>query len=317
MSHIELMTQKNRKIPEELNPYTREKFEAIQAYDQYDSVIAELNQSFHHTYNLLIHKTHHTLGEDKTPVIIMFRDTAMLFHDDKQEVVEVFPDLYHKIKATGHVSFGVYLALANNGYGPLQEDNREGLEIKQELIEKTLSILEQESIPQEFMQNMRKTMESALAIIQEVLASGQVEESRVWEFGKENGPLYLESATLGAILELDALHTTVMHWKKQLGPENWERIYVVVCAGHQARYREAAKQYFLRLLHERESLGADAENRVIYAENIANVDGALDLLARHIIDQRSSIALFNDGKRMQQDLMSDGAAAYLKELFPD
>lgn len=317
MSHIALESQERRNLPENLNPYTREKFEAVHTYDQYDTVIAELNQAFHYTYNLLIHKTHDALGKGKTPVIIMFRDTVMLFHAGKQEVVEVFPDLYHKIKATGHVSFGVFLTLANNGYGPLQEDNREGLEIKQDLIKQTLSVLDQEDIPPEYMQNMRKTLESALAIVQEVLTFGQVEESRVWEFGKENGPLYLEAATLGAILELDALHTTVMRWRKQIGPENWERIYVVVCAGHQARYREAAKQYFQRLLHEKESLGADAEDRVIYAEHINDVDGALDLLARHIIDQQSSSALFNDRRRMQQDLMSDGAAAYLKELFPD
>lgn len=312
-----LENPKKIQIPEDLNPYTREKFESILTYDQYDSVIAELNQSFHRTYTQLVHKTHRMLGTDKIPVLIMFHDQVMLFHAGEQEVVRVFPDLYHEIKTTGHVSFGVYIALANNGYGPLQTNIREGLEIQQDLIEKSISILEQEDIPPEYMQNMRKTLENALAIIQETLASGQVDENRVWEFGMQNVPLYIEGAKLGAILELDALHTTVMHWKRQLGEENWGRVYVVVCAGHQARYREATMQYFQRLLNEEESLGASSENRVIYAENIHDVDGALDLLARHIIDQRSSLELFRDCRRLQQDIMSDAAEEYLLELLPD
>ena len=56
---------------------------------------------------------------------------------------------------------------------------------------------------------------------------------------------------------------------------------------------------------------------MIYAEHIHDVDAALDLLARHIIDQRASIELFNDPHRLQQDLMSDGAAAYLNKLLPE
>jgi hypothetical protein len=40
-------------------------------------------------------------------------------------------------------------------------------------------------------------------------------------------------------------------------------------------------------------------------------------LARHINDQQASIELFNNPTRLQEDLMSDGAAAYLEELLPD
>jgi hypothetical protein len=270
----------DRNLPENLNPETKKKFEAIHSYDPYESVIADLNKAFHRSYNLAIHKTHQRLGREDTPVIIMFGEKAMLF-------------------------------------GPLTYDNHKELENIQELIEKALSILDQEPIPANYFDVQRITLENALAIVDEVLLTGLVDKGMVLDFGKENIHLYLENAALGTILELDILHETVMRWKEQIGAEIWEALYVVICAGHQARYREASKQYFQRLLGEKEGDGAHYEDRVVYAEHIYDVDAALDLLARHINDQQASIELFNNPTRLQEDLMSDGAAAYLEELLPD
>jgi len=54
-----------------------------------------------------------------------------------------------------------------------------------------------------------------------------------------------------------------------------------------------------------------------YAEGVFDTDGAKDLLARHIIDQRASTMFFGDRHRLQEDLLADAATAYLKELLPD
>jgi hypothetical protein len=305
-----------KNIPEELNPYTRKKFEAIHSYDPFESVITALNQDFHHSYNMLIHNTHQSLGSRGYPVIIMERDRVILLHDGKQESFEVIPHLYHLIKAISHISFGIYVILANNDFGPLKEEVRHDLLLKQELIKEALSILDEEPIPANHLESQRRTLQNGLTMIEDVLASGDVDPEQIRNFGINNAPLYLENAALTVSLELDVLHETVMKWKGKVGPENWANVYVVVCAGHQARYREASKQYFQRLLHDKEGPGADLESRVVYAESIHDTDAALDLLARHIIDQRASIELFSDRSRLQQDLMSDGAAAYLEKLLP-
>jgi hypothetical protein len=305
-----------KNIPEELNPYTRKKFEAIHSYDPFENVITALNQDFHHSYNMLIHNTHQSLGRRGYPVIIMERDHVILLHDGKQESFEVIPHLYHLIKAISHISFGIYITLANNDFGPLKEEVRHDLLSKQELIKEALSILDEEPIPANHLESQRRTLQNGLTMIEDVLASGDVDPEKIRNFGINNVPLYLENAALTVSLELDVLHETVMKWKEKIRPENWREVYVVICAGHQARYREASKQYFQRLLHDTEGLGADLEDRVVYAENVHDIDAALDLLARHIIDQRASIELFSDRTRLQQDLMSDGAAAYLEELLP-
>lgn len=301
----------------EFNPYTKEKFEAIDSYDPYESEIAELNKSFHQSYNQLIQTVVETLGKENSPVIVISEDSVTLLHEGNRETVNVIPDLYHRMKAISHVSFGIYLTLADNGYGLCKASLMMDLINKGSLIRNVLSVLDDEPIPGNYMEIQRKTLDNALRLIEDVVATNMIEESRLRAFGEENAPLYLENAALCAELQLDVLHKQVLKWKDRMGPENWRAVHVVVCAAHQARYREATKQYFMRLLNEKEGFGAERENRVIYAEHIYDVDAAVDLLGRHLVDQRASIDLFGDRIRLQQDLMADAAENYLKILLPD
>ena len=304
-------------IPENCNPVTRQKFEAIETYDQYEDAITALNRSFHESYNNLIHRTFEILGARKSPVIVMIHEDVILFHDGKEEKVNVIPKEYHQIKGIGHMSFGVYVTLANNGYKPLRPDIKKDLEHKIDLIDQALKYLEYNPLPLEYAATHRTMLESASNLIGKVLAAGEVVEDVLLDFCQKSAPLYLEGAQIGAKLEIDTLHDTVMNWIDRVGDDNWENIHVVICAAHQGRYRETTLQYFQRLLYEREGFSAKHEDRVVYAEHINDPQAALELLARHIVDQRASIDLFGDPTRLQEDLMSDGAEAYLQELLPD
>ena len=142
-------------IPENCNPFTKEKFEAITTYDQYEGAITDLNQSFHESYNNMIHHTFEKLGKEHTPVIIMAHEEVMLFHRGEQETINVIPKLYHQLKGIGHVSFGVYVTLADNGYGQLRDDIRENLEQQKYLIERGLSYLDIEPLPMKIMPTHR------------------------------------------------------------------------------------------------------------------------------------------------------------------
>ncbi|MEK6256694.1 MAG: hypothetical protein N2C13_05185, partial [Chloroflexota bacterium] len=300
-----------------MNPYTKQKFEAISTYDPYDDAISDLNQAFHLSYNQLIQETHTKLGSKGNPVIIMFGDKVMLFHDGQRETVDVIPELYHRIKAVSHVSFGVYITMVSQGYGELKESVKIDLELEKEMIEKALEILSEENIPEEHLLTQTKTLENAVKAIDGLLETGVVDEAGVKQFGVENAPLYLDNAAFGAKLELDRLHDAVSGWRAAMDAAEWDAVYVVICAGHQARYRELTRQYFQKLLKEEDGMGAGLENRVVYAEHIHDVDAALDLLARHINDQAASKTFFGDKQRLQQDLMSEGAADYLAELLGD
>ena len=49
---------------------------------------------------------------------------------------------------------------------------------------------------------------------------------------------------------------------------------------------------------------------------LCDVNSALDLLARHIVDQRASNLLFGDRRRLQEDLLADAASKEVRKLFP-
>lgn len=304
-------------IPENCNPFTKEKFEAIESYDKYKDAITDLNSAFHESYNNLIHKTYETLGKEYTPVIVMIHEEVILYHNGKEERVNVIPKLYHHVKSIGHVSFGVYVTLADNGFGSLRADIRETLEHQRELIERGLKYLEFDPLPMKYVKSQRLILESARDMISWVLTADRVDKEKVEEFCELSAPLYLEGAALGAELEIDTLHETVMNWHDRVGEEIWENLHVVVCAAHQGRYRETTLQYFQRLLYEKEGQAAENEDRVIYAEHIKEPRAAMELLARHMVDQRASIDLFRSSTRLQRDLMADGAAEHLEVLLPD
>ncbi len=285
------------------------------ALEQYTRLINNLNEAFHHSYRQAIRKSHDALGQKKTPVIIVSGDQVTLFHDGVQETELIISHLYQQVKSISHLSFGVYVTLSNNGLGPLDEDLRTDLAYQLELLETGLAVLPQLAIPPQVITLQRDTLTMAAQVVGDVLQSGRVEEEQLRAFGDVSAPLYLENAALAARLELDDLHHVIRRWQEQIGPQDWRNVYVVICAAHQARYRETTKQYFQKLLHEQELPGTNYENRVIYAEHIYDTADALALLARHLLDQKISIALFGDRTRLQEDLMSDGAADYLQMLL--
>jgi hypothetical protein len=73
---------------------------------------------------------------------------------------------------------------------------------------------------------------------------------------------------------------------------------------------------FERLLNQPDGSAAEREDRLVYAEGLCDVESALDLLARHIVDQRAAHLLFGDGRRVQEDLLADAATTEVRKLFP-
>ena len=73
--------------------------------------------------------------------------------------------------------------------------------------------------------------------------------------------------------------------------------------------------YFRHLLGEFSTEGAHGEDRLMYAESRFEEENALDLIARHIIDQDAGEAFFGDRFRMQRDLLGEGAEEFITDLL--
>jgi hypothetical protein len=110
----------------------------------------------------------------------------------------------------------------------------------------------------------------------------------------------------------------MMKWKDTMSAAEWNRLMVVNRARHQARYRNAATQYFHWLFADSgPSWSYPGESmRVIYAESLGPTEDASDELATVLIDADASAAFFQEPWRLSEDILSSGAAECVKKLPP-
>lgn len=303
------------KVP---NPYTQRELAAARNLPPRNEPFAGINASFHETYTRLVEQVLVQLG-DSVPVVVLIGDDAMLVSDGGEDREQVIPARYHELKALAHLAFGVQLTLMANGRGRVTELTVSELHMKRTQIKEaqaaasgafsTSTLTIAPKAPAELLCRAR-------ALVDRVLEEGAVDFERLHEHVRALTSHALETAQLAVCIELEQLHALLGRWRSDLGESRWAGLYVVICGAHQPRYREATCQYFGQLLHQPEGYGAEREDRLVYAEGFCDVNAALDLLARHIVDQRASNLLFNDRRRLQEDLLADAARAEVRKLFP-
>jgi len=293
------------------NPYTQRELAEARKIPPPNEPFAAINLSFHETYTRLVEQVLAQLG-DSVPVIVLIGDDATLLCDGREQREQVIPARYHEFKALGHLAFGVQLTLMANGSGSLTELTANELHQQRAQIRKAHAALNSSPTIKPAAELLCRARE----LVDRVLAEGVINFDRLQEHIRALASNALETAQLAVCTELEQLHALLGRWRNDLGEKRWAGVYVVICGAHQPRYREAACQYFSRLLHQPEGSAAEREDRLVYAEGLCDVDSALDLLARHIVDQRASNLLFGDRRRLQEDLLADAASTEVRKLFP-
>jgi len=304
------------------NPYTQRKLAEARDLPPQNEPFSAFNIGFHGTYTRLVEQVLAQLG-DSVPVVVLIGDDATLLYDGGEQHDKVIPVRYHELKALAHLAFGVQLTLMANGSGHVTELTAS------ELHEKRAQIREAQAAantpPHGASCSPTVTIASkapaellcrARTLVDRVLAEGVVDFDRLQECIRALASSALETAQLAVCIELEQLHALLGRWRNNIDEARWAGLYVVICGAHQPRYREATCQYFGRLLREPEGSAAGREDRLVYGEGLCDVDSALDLLARHIVDQRASNLLFGDRRRLQEDLLADAASAEVRKLFP-
>ena len=300
------------------NPYTERELAAARNLAPPNEPFASINLVFHQTYTRLVEHVLTQLG-DSMPVIVMVGDDATLLCDGGKQREQVIPSHYHELKTLGHLAFGTQLTLMANGSDRLTELTATELHEKRAQIQEIQAIVSaspsgascslKTKAPEELLCRARTLIDS-------VLAEGAVDFQRQEEHIRALAAHALETAQLAVCIELEQVHAVLARWRNDLGEKRWAGMYVVICGAHQPRYREAVCQYFGRLFHQPEGSAAEREDRLVYAEGLCDVDAALDLLARHIVDQRASSLLFGERRRLQEDLLADAASAEVRKLLP-
>jgi hypothetical protein len=300
------------------NPYTQRKLAEGRELRPSNEPFAAINVGFHETYTRLVEQVLAQLG-DSVPVVVLIGDDATLLCDGGEQREQVIPARYHELKALAHLAFGVQLTLMANKSGRLTELTANELHKKHAQIREAQAAVNASTTCASSSPKMKAPAEllcRARALVDRVLAEGVVDFDRLQEHVRALASHAFETAQLAVCIELEQLHALLGRWRNDLGERRWAGLYVVICGAHQPRYREAACQYFGQLLHEAEGSAAEREDRLVYGEGLTDIDAALDLLARHIVDQRASNILFGDRRRLQEDLLADAAATEVRKLFP-
>jgi hypothetical protein len=245
------------------------------------------------------------------PVVIAGGASVLIRHHGGERRVGQTPDAYHVLKAIGHVPRSIWAALS-----PALEDLDREEEWRTKLtqlrngVETALRALPQTGLPQPAAARADNTLHSALRLIDRYLAHGAPSREELQREIREFVPALLADAADAARDQVEAIDRDVRPWWNALSQDERQRAMVVVLGAKTARSGNLVFGYFINLLGV-----AETGHRVVYAESIFDDNGAYGILATMLTDRRLSVDFFADERRMERDLLADGAQAVLLQLF--
>jgi len=244
------------------------------------------------------------------PTLIVNGDNFALLRDGRRVEANVGAPIYDPIKTIAHIPLAIYVTLTP-GDGAVDDDRLKTLAGLRELIPAAEASLDTVKLPAATLARQKQIVAASLAFLDDVAGRRQFARSVLLAFTRGIAPLVMENVTEATRAQLDATHAQVSAWRRDLSPQEWNQLHVLIIGPHMPREDLVVTQYFLRLLHEpREG------HRVVYAESLWEEPQALDLLGTHLLDGSVGEAFFGDYMRMHRDLLGDAAKQYLPRLLP-
>ena len=244
------------------------------------------------------------------PKLIVSGDHFSLVRKGQRLEANAGTPIYDPVKTIAHVPLAIYVTLTP-GDGAIGDDRLATLARLRKLIPPAEAALAELQLPDATLKRQKQIVAASLRFIDEAAERRQFARKSLVEFTRSMAPLVMENVREATRAQLDATHAVVSKWRRELSPEEWAQLHVVIIGPHMPREDLVVTQYFLRLLHER------AEGRrVVYAEGLWEEPKALDLLGTHLLDGSVGEAFFGDYMRMHRDLLGDAAGEYLPKLLP-
>ena len=253
--------------------------------------------------------TQRLVGESQSPVILaLFNGVGgryVLRRNGSVVSVEPVPPLYRQMKSVSHTIVGVF-EIVSPYFNNSEIDNwRPKLAQFNEMLSKALETLDQAGLPPDVEKNCRTILEGGVSFTGKALEAGKFTAADYTAYAKEVWPSINKNINLAAKLQVDHFEKVLSNWRKEMGEEEWSKLYAIVnCAW--AMRRENVHFQILA-----EMMGRDAINdRLIIAESILDVteDDLIMLLGRIINDRDLAVNVF--GKklkyRMDVELMGEG-----------
>lgn len=250
-----------------------------------------------------------------SPVIVVSGSDLILFRNGSREQKRVIPDVYHALKAVSHLPFAVYLTLS-----PVPDGGALPPSVKAELASIQGRIAEAGVTSVGFsaaqLARVREILDGTSSFIRATLESGRFDRRALSDYAAAMGPKMLANAYDAGCAQIQATHRQVTSWKTAMTSDEWNRLIVMNRGKHQARYRNAATQYFAWALGQASPPGfyPGESKRVVYSEFLSPEEDSRDLMSTVLIDSDASAAFFHDPWRLTTDILADGARSCVAAL---
>jgi hypothetical protein len=234
------------------------------------------------------------------PVVIVGFGSVLIRHHGAVRRCGEIPDSCQVMKAVGHVPRSIWAALrpAIEGLDPEQAWRARLTELRAHA-KTALGVLPQAGLAPAATKHDAELLRVSIELIDRYLAQGLPSQMELQTAARALTSTILADAAEAARVQLEALDADMRPWWASLSEAERAATYVIVMGAKTPRADNLAYGYFVSLLGH-----AEAEHRVVYAEGVFTQEGADALLATLVTE-----------RRMERDLLADGAAARLLEMF--
>ncbi|WP_183458755.1 hypothetical protein [Microbulbifer rhizosphaerae] len=254
--------------------------------------------------------TQRMVGEMQSPVILaMFNGVGgkyILRRHGREVAVEPVPELYQQMKSVSHTIVGVYEIVSPYFDSPEDGNWRPKLTEFNQMLKDGLATLDQVGMPSEVEQHCRTILEGGIKFTGNALKTGTFSADDYSAYTKSVWPSIAANIQLAGKLQVDHFEDLITKWRKEMGEEEWSRLYAIVGTAWAMRRENVHFQILAQMM------GREAVNdRLILAESIPDVseDQLLMLLGRIINDRGLATLVFGDEYRMDVELIGEATRA--------
>lgn len=250
-----------------------------------------------------------TRALQKTPLAIVALNNELIVLRDGVTVLQasVSSDIYTALRDVSHVVLGIWLVVWDAEIAEARRQS-EAYASRIDFIESSMA---DSVIPPGQRARQERLLEMSRKLIAMAAKPGVVSQEQLEKWAASVKPDLLINVQEAAQAQLDTINQQMKRLVIGMTDKERSELIVVVCGVHQARQGNLQMQYFTALL------GSEAvthERRLLFAESIDDLNGALNLLGSHQLDRAISESFFGIPYRMQRDLLDDAALRIIPGL---
>lgn len=267
----------------------------------------EVNDKFRRIYA----ETRTRTIKKSQPIIVAIDEKLVLHDGPRHESTQVITDKFTLLKSIDHIVLATFVILELDTDQMLGDVKLQQLHDFESAAGKALASLDKCGLKGEVLERQKQLIDMALTLLHTTIKEKRISSDVLNDYCRNSRKMVMQNVDEAIADQLLAVNTQVKQWRKELGPEKWDALNVVIVSGHMPRERNSNMQYFAKLFKQkREGL------RLFYCEGLSEESDALNLVGTHILDRKIAVAFFKDEWRMHRDLLGDGAAKYLSEHPP-